>query len=258
MKTHHSNPKLVSVSLSVLLSAFSFFISPAEANAQFGIRVDAGVSRYAATDLSDVSVANYFGPGIQAGVNYDIHVKGKFFITPALTWSMRSETARDPSTLAKETVHEHFLNLPVHVKWIFEIKPEKFAIYCYGGPVFSYGLSSRASVETFVNSRFFDATYDYYSGKADVDFSPLNVDATTEAELDAMLQAAADEEGLLRTRFEARFDAGVGFRFADHYELILGSDFGMTNRNKGTLSTAVTLMTSYYYIGFTYRFGNRK
>ena len=194
----------------------------------------------------------------QAGVNYDIHVKGKFFITPALTWSMRSETARDPSTLAKETVHEHFLNLPVHVKWIFEIKPEKFAIYCYGGPVFSYGLSSRASVETFVNSRFFDATYDYYSGKADVDFSPLNVDATTEAELDAMLQAAADEEGLLRTRFEARFDAGVGFRFADHYELILGSDFGMTNRNKGTLSTAVTLMTSYYYIGFTYRFGNRR
>ena len=91
-----------------------------------------------------------------------------------------------------------------------------------------------------------------------MDFSPLNVDATTEAELDAMLQAAADEEGLLRTRFEARFDAGVGFRFADHYELILGSDFGMTNRNKGTLSTAVTLMTSYYYIGFTYRFGNRK
>lgn len=51
-----------------------------------------------------------------------------------------------------------------------------------------------------------------------------------------------------------RFDAGVGFRFANRYDIVLGSDFDINNRLVGNAGSNSTLQSSYYYIGFRYRF----
>ena len=136
------NPKLaVAVLASLILLSFNCN----NANAQLGIRVDGGVVDYKAVQLSPFATENFYTPAAQIGIDYDFYIKGKFYITPGLTWSYRPAMitassffdieSMNPNTyvLWSEWIHEHFLNLPVHFKWNFEIRPEKFSIFIFCG-----------------------------------------------------------------------------------------------------------------------------
>ena len=257
------NPKLaVAVLASLILLSFNCN----NANAQLGIRVDGGVVDFKAVQLSPFATENFYTPAAQIGIDYDFYIKGKFYITPGLTWSYRpakitassffDAESMNPNTYVSwfEWTHEHFLNLPVHFKWNFEIRPEKFSIFIFCGPVFSLGLVSQATINSYIRIQNLSfhvmGKYNYYTGANDLEFPSYTL--TQEGE--ETLKKAVDDSYLRHARFQRRFDAGVGFRFANRYDIVLGSDFDINNRLVGNAGSNSTLQSSYYYIGFRYRF----
>ena len=118
----------------VLASLILLSFNCNNANAQLGLRVDGGVVDFKAVQLSPFATENFYTPAAQIGIDYDFYIKGKFYITPGLTWSYRpakitassffDAESMNPNTYVSwfEWTHEHFLNLPVHFKWNFEIR----------------------------------------------------------------------------------------------------------------------------------------
>ncbi|MDE7128485.1 MAG: outer membrane beta-barrel protein, partial [Bacteroidales bacterium] len=138
------NQKQVKVFFLVLLISIIIAVN---SSAQVAFRADVGVAGYKTTCFDPAQVSSVFGLGLQLGADYDIHITKRFYLTPGLYWSYRAASGNSPveDVYGTELLQEHFLNIPVHAKWKFDISPEKFGIYVYVGPVFSVGMSSRSN-----------------------------------------------------------------------------------------------------------------
>ena len=85
------------LAIAVLASLILLSFNCNNANAQLGLRVDGGVVDFKAVQLSPFATENFY---------------------TYVSWS--------------EWIHEHFLNLPVHFKWNFEIRSlyRFFPLFC--------------------------------------------------------------------------------------------------------------------------------
>ncbi|MBO5498381.1 MAG: outer membrane beta-barrel protein [Bacteroidales bacterium] len=225
--------------------------------AQVGIRTDLGVVGYKTTCFDPLQVSSTPGFAFQLGADYDIHIKKRFYLTPGLYWSYRA--ALGDSTVegvyGSELLQENFLNVPIHAKWKFDIKPEKFGMYIYVGPTFSLGMSSRSRFDLMSSGVNVEGTYNYFNGESD--FKVPGFSGSVSDELNDILQEEFDAIGLRYSRFEARLDWGVGFIIKEHHEIVTGYDFGLNNRVKGALAENNFMNASTLYIGYRYRFGNK-
>ena len=225
--------------------------------AQVAIRADFGVVGYTTTCFDPLQVSIAPGFAFQLGADYDIHIKKRFYLTPGLYWSYRA--ALGDSTVegvyGSEMLQENFLNVPIHAKWKFDIKPEKFGMYIYVGPTFSLGMSSRSRFDLMFSGVKVEGTYNYYNGESD--FTVPGLSGIELRELNVLLQEEFDAIGLRYSRFEARLDWGVGFIIKEHHEIVTGYDFGLNNRVKGSLAENNFMNASTLYIGYRYRFGNK-
>ena len=225
--------------------------------AQVGIRTDLGDVGYKTTCFDPLHVSSTPGFAFQLGADYDIHIKKRFYLTPGLYWSYRA--ALGDSTVegvyGSELLQENFLNVPIHAKWKFDIKPEKFGMYIYVGPTFSLGMSSRSRFDLMSSGVKVEGTYNYFNGESD--FKVPGFSGGVSNELNDMLQKEFDAIGLRYSRFEARLDWGVGFIIKEHHEIVTGYDFGLNNRVKGSLAENNFMNASTLYIGYRYRFGNK-
>ena len=220
-------------------------ISAVTVSAQIAVRADVGPAGYTTTYMADSPGSIAFGIGARVGADYDFHVKGSFYVTPGLNWSYRLAVENtDDQITATEKLQEHFLNVPVYAKWKFDIKPDKFGMYVYVGPAFSFGLSSKSMIDMMGSLYALDGTYDYFSGKADFG-SRFNDE----------LQKELDLVGLKYSRFEVRLEWGVGFVINGHSELVLGCDLGLTNKLKGENWKNYYMTGSTAFIGYRFRFG---
>ena len=206
-------------------------------------------------DPLQVSIAPGFA--FQLGADYDIHVKKRFYLTPGLYWSYRAALGDSSAegVYGSELLQENFLNVPIHAKWKFDIKPEKFGIYIYIGPTFSLGMSSRSRFDLMSSGVEIDGTYNYFNGESD--FKVPGFSGSVSDELNDILQEEFDAIGLRYSRFEARLDCGVGFIIKEHHEIVTGYDFGLNNRMKGSLAEDNFMNASTLYVGYKYRFGNK-
>lgn len=213
---------------------------------------------YKTTCFDPVQVSYVFGLGLQLGADYDIHITKRFYLTPGLYWSYRAASGNSPveDVYGTELLQEHFLNVPVHAKWKFDIRPEKFGMYVYVGPVFSVGMSSRSNFDLMVSAIRVEGTYDYFNGESDFKVPALS--GSTSDKINDMIQDELDVMGVRYSRFEARLDLGVGFVIKGHHELVTGYDFGMNNRVKGALAENNFMNVSNLYVGYRYRFGKKK
>lgn len=222
--------------------------------AQVAIRADLGVVGYKTTCFEPLQVSSTPGFAFQLGADYDIHIKKRFYLTPGLYWSYRA--ALGDSTVegvyGSELLQENFLNVPIHAKWKFDIKPEKFGMYIYVGPTFSLGMSSRSSFDLMFSGVKVEGTYNYYNGESD--FTVPGLSGIELRELNVLLQKEFDAIGLQYSRFEARLDWGVGFIIKEHHEIVTGYDFGLNNRINGHLAENNFMNASTLYIGYRYRF----
>jgi hypothetical protein len=240
---------LVSITLLIASMNISF--------AQVAIRTDIGVVGYKTTCFDPLQVSSTPGFAFQLGADYDIHIKNRFYLTPGLYWSYRA--ALGDSTVegvyGSEMLQENFLNVPIHAKWKFDIKPEKFGMYIYVGPTFSLGMSSRSYFDLMSSGVNVEGTYNYFNGESD--FKVPGFSGSVSDELNDILQEEFDAIGLRYSRFEARLDWGVGFIIKEHHEIVTGYDFGLNNRVKGSLAENNFMNASALYIGYRYRFGNK-
>ena len=251
--------------LTVAFLAAVFFMSmdSDDAEAQPAVRFDAGAVNFTSISFQEaLDMETCWSPGVQLGFEYDIRVKKRFYITPGLTWSWRSAIMYDAynsdpdlQLMGSELMSEHFLNLPVHFKWNFDIVPEKFAIFLYIGPVFSAGLasSSRLDFKSDIDGVHItvNGKYDYYSGSNNFQVRLFPALESTEN----ALKKAMAETRVWHGRFQMRLESGVGFRIFRHYEMVLGSDLDLHNRYVGDMAASSILQSSFYYVGFRYRFG---
>lgn len=222
--------------------------------AQVAIRTDIGIVGYKTTCFDPLQVSSTPGFAFQLGADYDIHIKKRFYLTPGLYWSYRA--ALGDSTVegvyGSELLQENFLNVPIHAKWKFDIKPEKFGMYIYVGPTFSVGMSSRSRFDLMFSGVKVSGIYNYYNGESD--FTVPGLSGIELRELNVLLQKEFDAIGLRYSRFEARLDWGVGFIIKEHHEIVTGYDFGLNNRVKGSLAENNFMNASTLYVGYRYRF----
>lgn len=236
----------------------SLLICTTTSFAQIAIRADVGVLGYNTFCPNPLQITTIPGLGFQLGADYDIHLKNSFYLTPGLYWSYRAASIDSPieDVHGIELLQEHFLNIPIHAKWKFDIKPEKFGIYVYVGPIFSVGMSSRSNFDLTVSAIKVEGTYDYFNGYSD--FKAPALSGSTSDKINDMIQDELDAMGVRYSRFEARLDWGVGFVFKGHHELVTGYDFGLNNRLKGTLAEDNVMTVGNIYIGYRYRFGKKR
>lgn len=244
--------------LNIILVSIALLIAGMNISyAQVAIRADLGVVGYTTTCFDPLQVSIAPGFAFQLGADYDIHIKKRFHLTPGLYWSYRAALGDSTAegVYGSELLQENFLNVPIHAKWKFDIKPEKFGIYIYIGPTFSLGMSSRSRVDLMSSGVEIDGTYNYFNGESD--FKVPGFSGSVSDELNDILQEEFDAIGLRYSRFEARLDCGVGFIIKEHHEIVTGYDFGLNNRMKGSLAEDNFMNASTLYVGYKYRFGNK-
>ena len=133
--------------LNIILVSITLLIASMNISyAQVAIRADLGVVGYTTTSFDPLQVSIAPGFAFQLEADYDIHIKKRFYLTPGLYWSYRAALGDSTAegVYVSELLQENFLNVPIHAKWKFDIKPEKFGMYIYVGPTFSLGMSSRS------------------------------------------------------------------------------------------------------------------
>ena len=244
--------------LNIILVSIVLFIAGMNTSfAQVAIRTDIGVVGYKTTCFDPLQVSSTPGFDFQLGADYDLHIKKRFYLTPGLYWSYRA--ALGDSTIegvyGSELLQENFLNVPIHAKWKFDIRPEQFGMYIYVGPTFSLGMSSRSRFDLMSSGVNVEGTYNYFNGESD--FKVPGLSGSVSDGLNEILQEEFDAIGLRYSRFEARLDWGVGFIIKEHHEIVTGYDFGLNNRVKGSLAENNFMNASTLYVGYRYRFGNK-
>lgn len=239
---------LLAVMVCVLLSTETL-------SAQIAVRADVSRVGYTSINSSKSNGSIVLGKGIQFGADYDIHIKDAFYITPGLNWSFRTATedVDESSVIVSESLREHFLNVPVHAKWRFDINPGEFGMYAYIGPVLSLGLSSRSKFEFYSPPFIVKGNCNYFSG--DINFMDTASPEGISDELNDMMQNIFDAYGMKYSRIEARLELGVGFVVSGHNEIVLGCDFGLNNKLSGKFGNYTRITCSTAFIGYRFRFG---
>ena len=246
---------------------FTFFLVAAmsaaagfTASAQMSFQIGATIPFQRQLRLDPIGLADRYGLGAYAGFDYDISIVKGFSITPGLYYNF-TRTSYDEvgdNYFGEEVQIDHLINIPLHFKYEFNIKPDKFAIYLYAGPVFSIGASSRTNVSIlFTNAARIKAIYDNYSGVLKDLLFPGYYQPTSSAEKQELMdavQAEFDAQGLTQRRFDLQLDWGVGFKFKGHWELRTGYSYGLVDRYNGTFTRNYNMTMSQYYIGAGYRF----
>ncbi|MCM1177264.1 MAG: hypothetical protein NC308_10825 [Clostridium sp.] len=155
----------------------------------------------------------------------------------------------------------HNINIPVHFKWNFEIRPGRFAVYLYAGPVLSVGLAAQSMINAsswYREPHYIECRYDYYSGNAECNYGWTDyLEHQYDQLLDKEIQAQLDAANIRHRCFDMLVDFGVGFRFRDRFELVLGADNSFINRYRHGAASAVSMTMAQPYIGFRYRFFHR-
>lgn len=195
------------------------------ANAQFGIHAGYVNSVTNFKDSPSSKTNPFKTHGFHLGIEYDIDLLAGLSVQPGIQYSYVA--AGDESTeklgLFKQSdnidIVEHYLEIPVYLKYTFDFVPEIFGMYVYAGPTFGFGLSSsliisRSGIE---NSR---VSYNFYNGK----IKSENVSA------DLQTFVEKNEGDRILQPFDILVGGGIGFNLVRHLDLRAGYNYGLLDR----------------------------
>ena len=173
-----------------------------DAKAQLGIGVGynyLNTTERLADESDDESLDGFY---VEA--TYDLNFLnaewGTLGLQPALryTFGGEVESERILGVNVKASFTEHYLDIPVNVKYGYDVLPSKLKIYAFAGPVFSLGLSSVMSI----------------SG----DNSKVKTNLYEESDYG---------------RFDLKLGLGAGVTVAEKFNVKLGYNIGLLNRYTG-------------------------
>lgn len=177
------------------------------------------------------------GLGIHIGLNYSYAVD-----------KTAEAIVEDRNLKGSET--DQYLNLPLRLRYSFNVLPGVLKIQVFGGPVFSVGLSHTyrydftADIPAIGTQIKGDIKYNYYTGKVKSDsFSDEDLEA-----LNAYLP-----EGRYN-RFDIAAGGGLGVELFNFLELKAGYDWGLMNRYKEDYAAGAVCNRDMFYFTLGFRF----
>ena len=184
-----------------LIAAAAMFLA-VEANAQIGVGLGYNLLT-TTTTMADESEDDSLN-GFYLEATYDINFLnrnwGSLGLQPGFRYTFAGESDSDEVAGVKTNASftEHYLDVPVNVKYSYEIIPTTLKAYAFAGPVFSLGLASNLK-----------------AGAGDTSVKTNNYKDT--------------EYG----RFDIKFGLGAGVTLAEKLNVKLGYNIGMLNRYTG-------------------------
>ena len=208
-----------------LIAAAAMFLA-VEANAQIGVGLGYNLLT-TTTTMADESEDDSLN-GFYLEATYDINFLnrnwGSLGLQPGLRYTFAGESDSDEVAGVKTNASftEHYLDVPVNVKYSYEIIPTTLKAYAFAGPVFSLGLASNLK-----------------AGAGDTSVKTNNYKDT--------------EYG----RFDIKFGLGAGVTLAEKFNVKLGYNIGMLNRYTGeqiSKDYKYKTHTGVFYLGVGFNF----
>ena len=190
--------------------------------------------------------------GFYVGVDQDIHLVAGLSIQPGLYYSYlvdkTDKSTKEIGNLKMTSYYEdHHLNVPVHLKYGFDVLPDMLKIYVFAGPTFDVGLLARQkyNVSGSLLGKDIDGklTYNYYTGKV-----RTNLDDDAQNSINP-----ADQESRY-SRFDLLLGGGVGVEALGFLDVKVGYDYGVVNKLKGDAAKAGSVNRGQFYAGIGIRF----
>ena len=228
----------------------AFAVSALNANAQIGVDFGYMGSSYRSTSQGSDNVATT-DPlnGFYVGVTDDIKLVAGLSIQPGLSYSFLTSSEKQEVAGFKfsGSTNEHNLNIPVHLKYTFNILPI-LGIYVFGGPSFNIGLASNESFDisgsllgTEINGKI---SYDNYTGK----ISSENISDDIRNQVNNYMPQSR------MSRFDVLLGGGLGINLFKFLSVRGGYDYGMLNRYKGESKDQFNINRSQFYVSVGFRF----
>ena len=208
-----------------LIAAAAMFLA-VEANAQIGVGLGYNLLT-TTTTMADESEDDSLN-GFYLEATYDINFLnrnwGSLGLQPGFRYTFAGESDSDEVAGVKTNASftEHYLDVPVNVKYSYEIIPTTLKAYAFAGPVFSLGLASNLK-----------------AGAGDTSVKTNNYKDT--------------EYG----RFDIKFALGAGVTLAEKLNVKLGYNIGMLNRYTGeqiSKDYKYKTHTGVFYLGVGFNF----
>ena len=184
-----------------IIAAAAMFLA-VDASAQIGVGLGYNLLT-TTTSMGDESEDDSLN-GFYLEATYDFNFLNKSWgslgLEPGLRYTFAGESESDEvaGVKAKASFTEHYLDIPVNVKYAYEIIPSTLKAYAFAGPVLSLGLASNLK-----------------AGAGDTSVKKNNYKDT--------------EYG----RFDIKFGLGAGVTLAEKLNVKLGYNIGMLNRYTG-------------------------
>ena len=207
-----------------ILVAAAMFVA-VDAKAQLGVGVGYNLLNTTTTvaDESDGDSLNGFY--IEAEYNFNLLDEqwGTLGIQPGIryTFAGESEKAELYGEKVRLSVAEHYLDIPVQVKYGYEVISSKLNINAFAGPIFSIGLASIV--------------------KGSMDDSVVKTNAYKDSDYG---------------RFDLKIGVGVGVDLFEKLNVKVGYNFGLLNRYTGEQidEYKYKIHTGVFYVGVGYNF----
>ena len=184
-----------------IIAAAAMFLA-VDASAQIGVGLGYNLLTTTATMADESEDDSLNGFYLEATYDFNFLNKnwGSLGLQPGVRYTFAGESDSDEvaGVKAKESFTEHYLDVPVNVKYSYEIIPTTLKAYAFAGPVFSLGLASNLK-----------------AGAGDTSVKTNNYKDT--------------EYG----RFDIKFGLGAGVTLAEKLNVKLGYNIGMLNRYTG-------------------------
>lgn len=200
---------------------------------------------WATDELTDKSGMN----GLYVGMNHDATlIHDALYLETGLYYTFLNEARRETLTFLSNKLigdrTEHYLNLPVRVKYSFPVS-HWLKVFAYGGPTMSVGLSSKLNYRTrLTDDQAARISYNYYNG----DIQSRNMPEGALAWFNDQLPPSQYR------RFDVLLGGAFGAEFFDMLEVHIGYDWGLINRNKGDYAEDFKTRRNQFYFSVGLRF----
>jgi hypothetical protein len=208
-----------------IIAAAAMFLA-VDASAQIGVGLGYNLLTTTASMADESEDESLNGFYLEATYDFNFLNKnwGSLGLQPGVRYTFAGESDSDEvaGVKAKESFTEHYLDVPVNVKYSYEIIPTTLKAYAFAGPVFSLGLASNLK-----------------AGAGDTSVKTNNYKDT--------------EYG----RFDIKFGLGAGVTLAEKLNVKLGYNIGMLNRYTGeqiSKDYKYKTHTGVFYIGVGFNF----
>lgn len=218
-----------------ILSFVAAMFVAAEASAQIGVGVgyNHGTTTYRVADEADSDDLDGFY--IEATYDWDFLYAGwgNLGIQPGVRFSYMGESDIDEvlGVRTKESINETYLDIPVHVKYSYDLDFVKLS--AFAGPVFSFGLTSASKFR----ADDYMVKYHNYTGKT-----------VTKGEGSS---SSIPDEAPDYARFDLKLGLGLGATFMEKFNVKVGYNIGLLNRYTGeqVKDYRYTRHTGVFYLG---------